>query len=156
MALPKWTPVERPAAYGADVSPPGRKDRVVGKNVARIRNARTNPKMSQAALAAVAGVSRSTIANLESGYSGNPEYDTVKALAGALGVSPLELYAGAAGSTPVEPLVDALEASPLGAQLAMTAGERSWLRGLGTLDFGGVSPTVQSLYFMVLARRAAV
>jgi transcriptional regulator with XRE-family HTH domain len=125
----------------------------VGRNLSRIRRA-LRPRMTQADLAAKSGISRATIANLETGFSGNPEYETVRALADALGVKALDLYAGITGAMPVEPLVEALLASPMRAQLAPTDDELAWLRGLGTLDFGGVNPTPESLFFMIMARRA--
>lgn len=149
---PEWTDLERPPYYDPRV-PSDRKPSAVGRNLARIRTAK-RPRISQAKLAEKAGVARSTIANLESGFTGNPNYEIVRALADALEVDILALYAGASGTALLDPLVDALLALPLGAQLRPTDEEIVWLRSLGALDFGGVSPTPETLYFMVLGRRA--
>jgi transcriptional regulator with XRE-family HTH domain len=60
----------------------------------RIRALRERNKMSAAALARAAGVSRSAIAQIESGVAKSPSFETGLLIARALGVSPYELVFG--------------------------------------------------------------
>lgn len=56
----------------------------IGKTIRKYRQDR---KMSQEALARTANLSLPTIVKIESGETPNPTIDTVKKIAGALGVS---------------------------------------------------------------------
>jgi transcriptional regulator with XRE-family HTH domain len=57
---------------------------VLGSKLAQLRRA---AGYSQTQLSARAGVAKNTISDIERGAKGNPELDTLKALAEALGVS---------------------------------------------------------------------
>jgi transcriptional regulator with XRE-family HTH domain/tetratricopeptide (TPR) repeat protein len=60
---------------------------------ARIRTLRYRRGLSQAQLAAKAGVGEKTLKRLEAGRTGTPHPDTLAAIAGALGLPPEELFA---------------------------------------------------------------
>jgi transcriptional regulator with XRE-family HTH domain len=60
----------------------------------RIREIRTRRKMTPAALARAAGVTRGAIAQIEDGSTKSPSFETGLRIATALGVSPYELCFG--------------------------------------------------------------
>ena len=71
-----------------------------------LREARDRANLSQAALAARAVVSKSTIVRIESGQSKRPSQDTIARLAKGLGVSITTLIGNRLGAHPVDDIHD--------------------------------------------------
>lgn len=63
-----------------------------------LKEARTRRKLTQEQLEDASGVDQSIISRIERGIVTNPEFDTVRKLAGALGIEPGQLRLGAEAS----------------------------------------------------------
>ena len=130
----------------------------LGRNIRRYRHAQG---WSQQELADRSGVSRVTIARLESGAATSASIEIAERLADALGISLAELTADpelAAGAAKLADMVDLFVASGLAEQLPggpATSEELDWVRRLPVVYWGGQPPTPMSIYHLILARRAA-
>lgn len=111
--------------------------------------------VTQDDLASLSGVSRMTIAKIETGQTGTVRLDTAASLAGALGVGIDEI----AGLAPVDnnDAIREFLGSPWCAilQPALSSEEEQWLRGLRFMPWEGEKPNPESWYHLVLARRSA-
>lgn len=130
----------------------------LGRNVRRLRKA---AGLTQPQLAKKSGVSRPTIANLETGYATTASLETAERLAAALGVPLWELttdHKVGAGAVTLAPYVDAFLESGMGDSLPggpPTDEELAWLRSVPVAYWGGSPPTPLSIYHLILARRAS-
>src|SRR5918998_6234606 len=93
---------------------------VAGGRLAAIREHRM---LTQARLAAEAGVSPTTVSGIESGRISRPHFGTLRKLAGALGVEPRELLSAPG-------VVGDAEPTDLSLEWAMSSGEAEFERGL--------------------------
>lgn len=124
----------------------------------RLAALRKKAGISQEELASRAKVSRATVGNLESGFSGNPEYETVKKLAAALGVQAADLLDQQTGLSEMASLVDRFEASFWNREFlkpSATAEELAYLRSLPPLRWVGREPNEETLGRMLEAIRSA-
>jgi transcriptional regulator with XRE-family HTH domain len=120
-----------------------------------LRKARAAAGLSQRNLAAIADVSRPTIAALELGSHHNVQTETVRKLAQALGVSPNELMGLSrrgeeyGADAPVEGFLR----SPAAELLKVTPREVQLLRALSH-DWQGGQETVRTFFFLLEAIRS--
>ena len=126
---------------------------ILGENLRRLRKA-FRPKLTQKALAAKAGRSRQTIAQVECGMRESVDLDTLVDLAAALGVRTDDLVGEASGVAPVEPLLAEFLKSPYGQITKPTPEELAWLRELPGLFWVSAPPSPESLHHLILAYRA--
>src|ERR671911_139170 len=105
---------------------------IAGGRLAAIREQRM---LTQARLAAEAGVSPTTVSGIESGRISRPHFGTLRKLAGALGVEPGRLLSGS----------DSHAASPLSLDWAMSSGEDEFERELEGASIEGLSSLSQEL-----------
>jgi transcriptional regulator with XRE-family HTH domain len=119
-------------------------------NVTRLRKERG---LSQHKLAALAGISRSTIAAIELGRYRSADTATVEALAKALGVEPGTLLRPDPERAPIAPFVNDFIASPWAQAVKPTDEELDWLRGLPEVVWFGSRPTAESFARILLWRR---
>jgi len=85
--------------------------KAIGERVRRLREAK-QPTLSQEALAVLAKTTRLTVANLELGKTAKPKYDTIIAIATALGADPRWLIDGDAPN-PTATTLDRSTAQPV-------------------------------------------
>src|SRR5918992_2535808 len=102
---------------------------VSGGRLAAIREHRM---LTQARLAAEAGVSPTTVSGIESGRISRPHFGTLRKLAGALGVEPRELVS-------MPGAVEGVAPSDLSLEWAMSSGEAEFERGLEGASIDGLS-----------------
>ena len=105
---------------------------VAGARLSAIRERRM---LTQARLAAEAGVSPTTVSGIESGRISRPHFGTLRKLAGALGVDPGELLS--------EP--GSVAGSPLSLDWAMSSGEDEFERRLEGASIEGLSSLSREL-----------
>ena len=105
---------------------------VSGGRLAAIREHRM---LTQARLAAEAGISPTTVSGIESGRISRPHFGTLRKLAGALGVDPEELLSGTGART----------GSPLSLDWAMSSGEDEFERRLEDASMEGLSSLSREL-----------
>lgn len=124
---------------------------------ANIRRARKALGWSQGRLATEAGLGRATIQRIETDESWSPDLATIDVIGEALGLGRGELLHESV-SGPVAGMLSDYLASGFAAALEppLSKGEREWLQGLGGWMWLGLTPTLESIHKMVLARRAAL
>src|ERR687894_922810 len=110
----------------------GRERGVAGGRLAAIREQRM---LTQARLAAEAGVSPTTVSGIESGRISRPHFGTLRKLAGVLGVDPEELFSGPGSRA----------GSPLSLDWAMSSGEDEFERRLEGASIEGLSSLSREL-----------
>lgn len=120
---------------------------------AALRAARKKVGLSQYQLADKAGLSRQTIAAIETGIPTTVKLSTLRALAAALGV-PVETLAEPAQSAAAAPYVARFLQSDWAKVAKPTSGEIEWLQSLPTLTWLGDEPTDETFYHMLEALRA--
>jgi transcriptional regulator with XRE-family HTH domain len=108
---------------------------VAGGRLAAIREHRM---LTQARLAAEAGVSPTTVSGIENGRISRPHFGTLRKLAGALGVEPRELLSVPGGVGDVAP-------TDLSLEWAMSSGEAEFERGLEGASIEGLSSLFRDL-----------
>ncbi len=118
------------------------------------RRAAFDPPLSQAGLAAKAGVHVNTVAFVESGRTENVRIDTLALLAKALECTVEDLLKLPSGASPIAPFVRDFLASPLANLAALTPEERRWLETAPPISWLGGKPDPAAIYFLVLARRS--
>jgi transcriptional regulator with XRE-family HTH domain len=110
----------------------GRERSVAGGRLAAIRERRM---LTQARLAAEAGVSPTTVSGIESGRISRPHFGTLRKLAEALGVDPEELLSGPGSGA----------GTPLSLDWAMSSGEDEFERRLEGASIEGLSSLSREL-----------
>ena len=118
-----------------------------------LRETRDRKKIGQEKLAKLAGVSRPTIANIESGKNATVQVGTAMKLAKALEVS-VDYLAGAGVDFAVE-IVDRYMASQYARDDAPTPDEELWLRSRSVTLWIGSKPTDKSISLILQAYRSA-
>ena len=118
----------------------------------RLRHLRYAAGIGQQDLASAAGVSRSTIANIERGEGSDIKLSNLLAIAGALGTD-LSGLVGGAQSMPADKIVAAYLQSPLAEEQGLTHEERAWLQSLPTIVWRGKQPSYTTIFQMVEAIR---
>ena len=125
---------------------------IVGVNTRRLRIAKG---ATQTELAKAAGLSRSTIIAVELGKYKGMNWDTVNAIAQALGVTTDDLKNVRAERGPSAAYVDAFMASDWSKPLRPTPSEVAWLEQLPELVWFGEEPTAETVAGMLQWRRGA-
>jgi transcriptional regulator with XRE-family HTH domain len=114
---------------------PGMERGLAGRRLLAIRE---RLMWTQGRLAKEAGVSPTTISGIESGRISRPHFGTLRKLAEALGVEPLELV-----TSPIASRGDTV--STLSLEWAMSSGEEEFERGLEGATIEGLSSLSQEL-----------
>lgn len=122
----------------------------IGKNV---RTLREKASISQYKLAAASGVSRDTIAKIESGRTRSITLDTMEKLATGLGADVDDLLHFETRTEAAKAFVEEFLASDYARDLAITDEEREWLLGLDEVTFMGRQPTPKAISLLVEALR---
>jgi len=104
---------------------------LVGRKLVIIRERRM---WTQVRLAEEAGVSPTTVSGIENGRISRPRFGTLRKLARALGVEPVELISGEGSAS-----------SPLSLEWAMSSGEEEFERGLEDASIEGLSSLSREL-----------
>ena len=147
---PHVRPMLSPMAKDGDDQLDDRLSKILGRNVRRLRRAMA-PKMSQERLAALANVSRSTVAQLEGGRYKGARVSTVLQLARGLRTSPSALLHGA-GSEDTQ-VIDAFLDSGEARALAPADEEVAWLRDLPAIFWADIPPTTETVALILRLRR---
>lgn len=121
---------------------------------AALVRARNRTGMSQYDLEEKSGVSRPTIANIETGETTDVKLSTLARLADALGITVGELADYQGGTAPMEPLVDRYLTSDYARDARPTAEEISWLRALPPITWLGKQPTEKTVDRLLEALRS--
>ena len=125
---------------------------VVGVNLLRLRK---QAGLSQEKLAERSGVHRVTIASIESGEHGEPDFGTIDKLARGLAVRVADLTEGATDSTPIAEALDTFKSSPWGQIDRPSENEEKTLRELPGSTWINIQPTPETIHHMLLALRAS-
>lgn len=126
----------------------------LGRNLRRLRQ---HAGLSQHELAGRSGVSRPTIARIESGSQATASLDTIEALAKALGVRSADLteQEEESGASIIAPVIDEwLILEKMRPVTRPTDEEIQWLRSLPGVFWLQMDPTVDTLHHLVEAYRA--
>jgi transcriptional regulator with XRE-family HTH domain len=123
----------------------------LASNLRRLRKA---AGLSQYALAEKSGVSRPTIANIETDQYSTTALSTLASLAAALGCSISDLAEPAGGTDPARARVERFLASDWGRVAKPTESEIAWLRSLPEISWLGSEPTDETFYHLLGALRA--
>lgn len=127
---------------------------IVGTNLRRLRQAHV-PRLSKAELARLAGVSSSTISNIELGYIVEPNPVTIGMLAKVLGVTTADLMEEH-GQSPLDDAIEAFRTSPWFQTVPggpVTDEEIRWLRSFPSGTWGVLAPNPEALHHMIIALR---
>lgn len=132
-----------------------RKVSLFGQNLLRLRIALG---MSQEALSERTGVSRSTIARIETGAVAGPSPGVSEVLARALGVKEGDLYDDRAETPGLEEALAAFASSPWAGTLRppLCEVDLDHLRKLSGSIWIGMRPNPEALYHIVLAHRSGL
>lgn len=124
----------------------------LGRRVRALRKAK--PGLTQDGLAELAGLSRMTVAYLETGQNQTADTDTLVKLARALGAR-LEELTGTDDDPKIQEAVDVFLASSWGDVTKPTPGEVVRLRAHAGSQWPGQKPKPEALHYLVKAWRAA-
>lgn len=127
-----------------------RRPSIAGVNLRRLRDDRG---LTQEQLAAKSGVSRVTIARIESGLVPSPGLDVMTSLASALACPLQTLFAGPQETPALEPHIQDYLRSPWVMIARPTDAELEWLRGTGPTFWLGWTPTPEVLHLILEAYR---
>jgi transcriptional regulator with XRE-family HTH domain len=125
-------------------------NRILAANVVALRR---RAKLSQSALAAAAGLSRSTIASIEGAKYDTADLTTVERIAKVLGVGVDELRRPTVERMAMHPLIELFQASELAKGLAPTDDELEWLRSLPDMVWANAKSAPDTVARMLLWRR---
>jgi transcriptional regulator with XRE-family HTH domain len=141
--------------YVAMSKPPPKARRKVSPLGVNLRRVRERAGIQQSELAERAGVSRVTVARLETGAVGWARPDVVAKLAAAVGATKSDLESGEVFSTDSGELVEEYLVSPY-AQIDKPSDEElRWMRSLpGLVWLGLPKPTAETIHHMLLALRS--
>lgn len=103
----------------------------------------------------MAGLPKTTVANIERGQNQSPRAETLAKLAAALSVRIEALTATETGDAEAAEILAEFESSPLAAHLVppLSDAEKSWITESGPALWGKLRPTPQTLLHFVLALR---
>jgi len=136
---------------------PGTPRGAIGISLARLRS---EADLSQEQLAERSGVSRRTIAGIETGSNENPELGSLAALAKALGRTVADIVGQPVMGRVGEAAIAEFIASPVwnGQVLRPPASsdEIAWVRTTAMRIFGALRPTPETIARLIEARRSAM
>lgn len=126
----------------------------LGRNLRRLRQ---HASLTQHELAARSGVSRPTIARIESGSQATASLDTIEALARALGVRSSELMdqEEESGTELIGALLEEfLKLEKIRPVTRPTDEEIQWLRSLPGIFWLGLPPTIETFHHLIEGYRS--
>jgi transcriptional regulator with XRE-family HTH domain len=112
--------------------------------------------MTQERLADLSGVSRGTIALLETGKLKTTTIETLMKLAGGLKVPLTELTRTKREEAAAAEFVKVFLDSGLATASELTTDDLEWLKGLTRLSWGGRKPTAETFFFMLQGWRKSI